>query len=113
MMDKGQQFSEPMFMSANEILNTYRLKDRDKSREETSEQVLARKLLGSKRPDYFSDGSGSLYDSIVENGISTPITLLKNFGKDGAVVWDGHHRLAVQHALDPDAPVIPVRHIGT
>lgn len=56
------------------------------------------------------DSRGSLYNSIKEEGVRSPIHLGKNIGTMGKPqVAGGHHRLGAQFDIDPDQPM-PVLH---
>lgn len=111
----GSQFEQlPMFMSANEILSSHKLADKLFRPNDSNDEVLTEKLKNAKNPltptrGYMLNAGESLYDSISSSGIKRPIDLLK-FNDGSKMMMDGHHRLAVQHDLNPDAPVIPVEH---
>jgi hypothetical protein len=111
----GAQFEQlPMFMSANEILSSHKLVDQVFRPSVSNNEVLSEKLKDAKNPltptrGYWLNPGESLYDSISSSGIKRPINLAK-FDDGTRMMMDGHHRLAVQHDLNPDAPVIPVEH---
>ena len=111
----GAQFEQlPMFMSSNEILSSHKLADQVFRPNDSNNTILTEKLENSKNPlahhpGYVLNPGESLYDSISSSGIKRPVRLAK-FEDGTRMMMDGHHRLAVQHERNPDAPVIPVEH---
>lgn len=75
---------------------------------EIHELVFRRKLNESKEPSPWTPNDKvPLYDKIKEEGVRKPIPL-KYRGRAKPRVDDGHHRIAAQADIDPDAhiPVI-------
>jgi len=113
----GAQFEQlPMFMSGREITQQYAPAEDDKhwinnkQRFENSDELWGRKAQesetgghGGRSYKLNSGGLGTLYESIKESGIQSPIPLGRT------QVIDGHHRVASQFAIDPDRQ-IPVTH---
>jgi hypothetical protein len=107
---RGKQWEQlPMFMSANEIINTHTLGDQDVEHHESKEDVLTRKLDEAYEDDH-GLYDGDLASDIRKNGIEKPVDLLRIGNED--LLVDGHHRLAVQYDWNPDDVSIPVKHFG-
>jgi len=134
----SQQFEQlPMFMSAREIMKTYRPLEGDREvvwpgergkrslywhpqKVETSADLYERKRQESLDRSG-SAGTMSLYDDIADNGPENPVSLqLKGAVEPGTMesgpsmdrrpqVLGGHHRLAVMAAERPD-DLMPVEH---
>jgi hypothetical protein len=108
-MDKGKQWEQlPMFMSANEILNTHTLGDQDVEHHESREDVLTRKLDEAYEDDH-GLYDGDLASDIRKNGVEKPLDLYREADGEN-ILHDGHHRLAVQYDWNPDDVSIPVTH---
>lgn len=113
------------FMTTREIVGAYRPNDR-LPKDSTDEGVWARKLGDTKANDKRGDmvlsleplKLGTLHDHIAARGVQNAVTLITNpdsvhpsdraMGIRGSV-FDGHHRIAAMHDIDPDVP-IPVQH---
>jgi hypothetical protein len=126
-VERGPQFDEhlPLFMNAREVLATVGLPEADAwsdKPEETTEQLLARKLSEAKGGEYIYDDDmeaqpksekpdKSLYDQIKEKGITNPLNIYVNTKDKEKVLFDGHHRLAVMNDIDPEA-YFPVNRVN-
>ena len=74
-----------------------------------SPNLRAQKLRESKEGHPYGGYKDSLYDNIKKEGVKTPVHLrLVNYG-GGVRVWDGDHRIATAHDIDPNMEV-PVRY---
>lgn len=74
-----------------------------------SPNLRATKLRESKEGHPYGGKKESLYDNIKKEGVQTPVHLrLTNYGS-GVRVWDGDHRIATAHDIDPNMEV-PVRY---
>ena len=79
-----------------------------------SPNVRSRKLRESKEHpgNYAGYRKQSLYDSIKQKGVSTPIELKlprHNGLSQNIQIWDGNHRVVAAHDIDPNMEV-PVRY---
>ena len=79
-----------------------------------SPNVRSRKLRESKEHpgNYAGYSKQSLYDSIKQKGVSTPIELKlprHNGLSPNIQIWDGNHRVVAAHDIDPNMEV-PVRY---
>ena len=79
-----------------------------------SPNVRSRKLRDSKEHpgNYAGYRKQSLYDSIKQKGVSTPVELKlprKNGLSPNIQIWDGNHRVVAAHDIDPNMEV-PVRY---
>ena len=114
----GPQFDEhlPLFMNAKELLATVSLPEAEAlsdKPEETTEQLLARKVSEAKGEKYIYDPEAtmyegdipgeSLYDQIKREGIKHPLNIYVDRENKEKVLFDGHHRLAVMNDIDPEA----------
>lgn len=109
---------QPMFMTPGEVINHYHLGDsnlmsdkpgpKGKEQKAEDEDTLHYKLKDSQHSQSY-DGTSSLYDSIKEKGVHTPIFVGKSYGVPRPVVQNGHHRLAAARHLNPDQ-FVPVEY---
>lgn len=93
-----------MFMPAHEIMAKTGAKSNDRKTKyngerETSDEMWARKTKEAK--------SSRLTSNVKKRGIKKPIQMA-NF-MSGKVLFDGHHRVAAAHSIDPNY-LVPVEH---
>lgn len=111
-----------LFLPARELMN-YTAghtegRDTDYTLLSKSPNVYKQKLQQSKEPPsgyYFGKqhkGGESLYDSIKQEGVKTPITLRFRNKENDIQIDDGHHRIVSAHDIDPNME-IPVRYRDT
>lgn len=88
-----------------DVSGLYRFGPVDK---DLTERVFIRKLNESKEPDPWTPNDKEpLYDKIKRDGVKTPIPLKYRKGSIPRVD-NGHHRIAAQNDIDPNA-WIPVK----
>ena len=104
--------NQPMFMTPDEVVTHYHLGDTkflddpNKVGPKSAEQKnLDESLLDYKRKDSMHpmsyDGNRSLYDSIAETGVHTPLQVGRSPYIPRPVLVNGHHRLAAARNLNP------------
>lgn len=106
----GGQFRQlAMFHTAEEMMNQHAPMDAMGYR--TTDELWKTKLreAANMTPGSGSPG-GTLYDSIREHGVQSPVQVLHGVFPSGRpALGDGHHRVAVAHSLDPKM-LLPVTH---
>lgn len=76
-----------------------------------SPRLYANKLQESKDGGWNGNTSNDrLYTSIKKEGVKSPVQLRIRHAKKDVQIWDGHHRLASAHDIDPNME-IPVRYV--
>jgi hypothetical protein len=114
---------QPMFMTPGEVITHYHLGDsnlmdskpgpKGAAQKAEDEDTLQYKLKDSQHKDSYAGqsypNSSSLYDSIKEHGVHTPIFVGRSRYVPRPVVTNGHHRLAASRHLNPNQ-FIPVEY---
>ena len=103
-----------MFMTPGEVTEHFTLGDspildrkttpaisKTAGQKSADKETLEYKLKDAKHPQSH-DGKTSLYDSVKNEGIQSPISVGRSPYLNRPVVTDGHHRLAVAHNLNPN-----------
>lgn len=102
-MSASDNLSSQQFMRAHEIAKLPML---DARKNETNEQVLARKLQAAKEDKW--EPSKGMYESIKKIGVQQPVEIIHS--DKGQMLGEGHHRIAVAMEVNPDM-LVPVKHI--
>ena len=92
-----------------DALRTEPYGNKSETRAAKENELLAKKLNTTKKPGGFEGARGegpSLHESIKVNGIERPLDVGAHEGR--MTLWNGHHRLAAQMDIDPEAEV-PVK----
>lgn len=117
-LQPGQFFTMPMFLTAEELHNEVVPADDPTRPREVMAEKLAEAKAGPEENTYedmrFSESGRTLHQSIAQEGVREPVTigrakdvLIGDSIPDAFAIYDGHHRVASQNALDPKA-LIPV-----
>jgi hypothetical protein len=112
-----QQFVQlPMLMMARELAHHYH--PADLLADETPHDLWHAKIGEAMEDDsghpvaHRSSGQGSLYESIRTHGVIRPVAVQDPQSAprgEKPLLWNGHHRVAVAHHLNPRS-LLPVEH---